>query len=63
MTAKQSAQEVLDHLPDKATWDEILYELRIRRKIEAGLNDVDEGRSVPHDQIKSRIAAYARRQT
>ncbi len=56
MTAKQSAQEVLDRLPDKATWDEILYGLNVRQKIDSGLSDVDEGRTVPHDRIKSRLA-------
>lgn len=63
MTAKQSAQDVLDHMPDKATWDDILYELRVRQKVEAGLSDVVDGRTVPHDQIKSRLAAYTRQKT
>jgi predicted transcriptional regulator len=63
MTAKESAKDILDRLPDKATWDDILYELHVRQKIEAGLNDVEEGRTAPHDQIKSRLAAYIKQHT
>jgi predicted transcriptional regulator len=63
MTAKESAKNVLDRLPDKATWDNILYELHGRQKIEAGLNDVEAGRTVSHDQVKSRLAEYVKQRT
>jgi predicted transcriptional regulator len=63
MTAKESARDVLDRLPEKATWDDILYELHVRQKIEAGLADVEDGHAVPHDQVKSRIATYIKQQT
>ena len=33
MNAKQTAQGVLNHLPDKATWDEILYEFVSGKKL------------------------------
>lgn len=63
MSAKESAQSILNQLPDKASWDEILYELHVRQKIEAGLHDVEKGRTTPHDQIKSRIMTYDKRTT
>jgi hypothetical protein len=31
----------------KASWDDILYELHVRQKIEAGLKDVEDGHTVP----------------
>lgn len=57
LSAKQSAKQVIDHLPDQATWDDIMYELYIKQKIEVGLQAAKEGRTIPHDQVKTRILA------
>ena len=34
-----------------------MYELYVKQKIEAGLKAVEEGRTIPHDQVKARIIA------
>ena len=52
-TAKQAAQEILEQLSDQATWDDIMYELYVKQKLEAGLADFEAGRTVPHDQLKA----------
>lgn len=54
-SAKESAQQILDHLPDQASWDEIMYELYVKQKIEAGLKSVEEGRTIPHEEMKRRL--------
>jgi predicted transcriptional regulator len=54
-TAKQAAREIIDHLPDQATWDDIMYELYVKEKIEQGLADIDAGRTVPHERVKAEI--------
>ena len=36
-TAKETAKQVIDRLPDQASWEDILYELYVTQKIEAGL--------------------------
>lgn len=43
-TVKEKAHELLDKLPDNATWDDVVYELAVRRSIERGMNDADAGR-------------------
>ena len=43
-TTKEQAQTLLEHLPDDATWDDIVYELAARRSIELGLADAKQGR-------------------
>jgi predicted transcriptional regulator len=52
-TAKQAAREILEQLSDQATWDEIMYELYVKQKLEAGLADIEAGRTVSHDQLKA----------
>lgn len=54
-TPKQAAKELIDHLPDQASWDDIMYELYVKQKIEAGLKAVAEGRTVPHEEVKHRL--------
>ena len=34
-TPKQAALNLIDHLPDQANWDDIMYELYVKQKIEA----------------------------
>ncbi len=55
--AKESARQILDQLPDQATWDEIMYELYVRQKIEAGMKAAEEGHTIPHEEMKRRLRA------
>jgi hypothetical protein len=43
-TVKEKAHQLLDKLPDNATWDDVVYELAVRRSLERGINDADAGR-------------------
>ncbi len=53
--AKNAARQIIDQLPEQATWDDIMYELYVKQKIEAGLKAADEGRTVPHEEAKRRL--------
>ena len=44
-TAKEAARHLIDRLPDQATWEDIMYELYVKQKIEAGPKAVEEGRT------------------
>jgi len=52
---KDEAKKLIEKLPDTATWDDIMYELYVKQKIEAGLKAVAEGRTVPHEEVKRRL--------
>lgn len=52
-TAKQAAQQLIEHLPDQASWDDIMYQLYVKQKIDAGLADVRAGRTVSHEELKA----------
>ncbi len=54
-TPKQAARQLLDHLPDQASWDDIMYELYVKEKIEVGLADIKAGRTIPHEQVKAEL--------
>lgn len=49
--AKQEALEAIQRLPDNVDWDEIMYRVYVLNKIHAGLEDLEAGRTIPHDQV------------
>lgn len=54
-TTKKQALDMIKKLPEKATWDDIMYEIYVRKKIEAGIKAAEEGRVVSHDEVKKRF--------
>jgi predicted transcriptional regulator len=54
-TAKEAARQIIERLPDQATWDELMYELYVKQKIEAGLADVLAGHTVAHEDVKAEL--------
>ena len=54
-TPKQAAKELIEHMPDQPSWNDIMYELYVKQKIEAGLQAVTDGRTVPHEEVKRRL--------
>ncbi len=54
---KEEAKKMIDRLPDNATWDDIIYEMHVKKKIAAGLKAAEEGRVVSHEDAKERLLA------
>jgi len=38
---KQLAHSMIDHLPEDATWDDLMYQIYVRESIEKGLDDAE----------------------
>ena len=54
-TAKQSAHELIDQLPDNANWDDIMYEFYVKQKIDQGLQDIQNGDVISHEDLKHEL--------
>ncbi len=54
-SAKKQALEMICKLPEKVTWDDIMYEIYVRKKIAMGIKAADEGKVVPHEEVKKRF--------
>jgi predicted transcriptional regulator len=55
-TVRESLLEIAARLPDECTWDQVMYQIYVRQKIEAGLDDVAEGRTVDHEDVFQEFA-------
>jgi predicted transcriptional regulator len=51
-TTKDEALQLISRLPEEVTWEDIMYRLYVKRKIEEGIKAAEEGRTVSHDQVK-----------
>lgn len=58
---KNQAREIIESLPESASWDDVMYELYVREAIEAGLADVAAGRTYSHEEVRARLREVVRR--
>ncbi len=49
---KEQAKEMIDKLPDNATWEDLMYEIYVQEAIEAGLEDSKAGRLTPIEDVR-----------
>jgi hypothetical protein len=49
---KKAAARLVRDLPETASWDDLMYEIFVRQKVEAGLGDLESGRSHSHTSIR-----------
>lgn len=52
---KQKAHQLIDQLPDSATWDDVAYEIDVRASIERGLADSEAGRVIPVEDLMKEL--------
>ena len=46
---------MIDNLQDGASWDDLMYEIYLRKKIDEGLTAADDGRLISHEEVKQRF--------
>lgn len=54
-TIKQKAHQLLDKLPDSATWEDLMYQIYVRQTIEKGIKDSDEGRTTDVKDVRKKF--------
>ena len=60
MSVKEVVLDIAKNLPEKCTWDDVMYRIHVRKQIEAGLKDESEGHFVPHERAFAEIAKRTR---
>ncbi|MGD0696258.1 MAG: hypothetical protein ABSB82_15510 [Terriglobia bacterium] len=52
---KEEALKLIDGLPEETSWDDIIYQMYVRKKIEKGIQAAEQGRVVAHDEVKKQF--------
>jgi hypothetical protein len=55
-SVKAEAMQLIGRLPESCTWDDVMYAVYVRQKIDAGLKDLDAGRFYTHEEIVREFA-------
>lgn len=58
MRTKQDVIRFINGLPENVTLEDILEELQVRAKIEKGLQDLNTGKTVSHDEVKEKLSKW-----
>jgi predicted transcriptional regulator len=58
---KPEARQLIDRLPDSATWDDLAYEVYVRQAIEQGAAQADRGQTMSHEDALARVRSRIRR--
>ncbi len=56
---KQQAHDLIDRLPNDASWDDVVYEMVTRREIELGLADSEANRITPVEDVAKEFGLKA----
>ena len=54
-TLKKIVHDIAEHLPEQATFDDAMYALYVRQKLEEGLRDLEEGRAHTQDEVEQQL--------
>ena len=52
MSVKSQAIKLVRNLPSDSSWDDLMYQVFVRQKIEAGLADIRKGKIHSHESIR-----------
>jgi predicted transcriptional regulator len=55
---KQALHALADHLPDNATWKDVVFEAYVRQEIEAGLSEARRGEFATPDDVQAVFAKW-----
>ena len=56
LTTKELVRRALDNLPDDVTLPDVIDRLYYLYQIQLGLEDLDAGRTIPHEEVKRQMA-------
>ncbi len=52
---KTRVNDTIQTLPDSASWDDVMYRIYVRQKIENGLKDVTDGNTLTVEEVRKRF--------
>jgi len=58
-SAKETAKQLIDQLPENVSLNDIMYELYVKQKIENGMQASRDGHVTPHSEVKKRYSSNA----
>lgn len=58
---KQQILKMIRSLPDSATVDDVMAELHFKMQVDAGLEELDCGRGIPHGKVTKKLSKWLKK--
>jgi len=58
---KDQVIEMISHLPDNSTVDDIMDELCFRMQVDKGIKELDEGKGISHVDVCNRLSKWLKK--
>ena len=55
---KQAALRMIERMPDDVSLESIMYELYFRQRVDRGLRELDEGKTISHEEVKRSLVKW-----
>jgi hypothetical protein len=57
-SAKEEVRELLDHLPEDASLEDIQYHIYVRQKVQRGSDCLRGGKLISQDEVEKRMSRW-----
>jgi hypothetical protein len=57
-SAKEEVRKILEKLPDEASLEDIQYQIYVRQRIDRGLDDVKQGKTISQQEMEARMSRW-----
>jgi predicted transcriptional regulator len=58
MTVKDQVRKIIDQMPEECTVEDVQHQLYLIGKVQKGLKSIDEGRGIPHEDVRRQFASW-----
>ena len=60
MTNKQAILKTIEDMPENVSTEEVMYRLFVRERISRGLQELKQGKTVSHEDVRRSVARWLR---
>jgi hypothetical protein len=57
-TVREEAYKLVDQLPEEASWDDLMYQIYVHKKVELGRQAIAQGRFLTQEEAERRMAPW-----
>lgn len=58
MSTKDAVIDIIKQMPEESGVDDIMAEIYFFSKVNQGLQELDEGKGIPHEKVKERMREW-----
>ena len=58
LNIKESVKDLIDRLPEDSNYEDIIAEIYCKQQVEQGLEELDNGKGISHEEVKTRLEKW-----